>query len=70
MIAHITPRVVAHPSHMKENIFPTPFRNHPSALPPINAKIVSTIMPSIANMPIGLDDTYKISSSNYFLINE
>lgn len=66
MIAHITPRVVAHPSHMKENIFPTPFRNHPSALPPINAKIVSTIMPSIANMPIGLDDIIKKVAATIF----
>jgi hypothetical protein len=52
MIAHITPRVVAHPSHMKENIFPTPFRNHPSALPPIKAKKSSIMMRSIVIITI------------------
>jgi len=51
-IAQITPSVVAHPSHRILKMAVPPLIIHPSALPPINAKMVSTIMPSIANMPL------------------
>lgn len=49
-IAQITPSVVAHPSHMMEIITPSPFRNHPNALPPINAKMKSIMKSIIANI--------------------